>query len=62
MEIRRDLQKHLSQYFDSPDVSVEVRQVNSKVFYVITAGGGLGDNVKRVPATGKIFPVGKTLS
>jgi polysaccharide export outer membrane protein len=52
MEIRRDLQKHLSQYFDSPDVSVEVRQVNSKVFYVITAGGGLGDNVKRVPATG----------
>ena len=51
-EIRRDLNKHLSQYFDSPDVSVEVRQVNSKVFYVITEGGGLGDNVRRIPVTG----------
>jgi len=51
-EIRRDLQKHLSQYFDSPDASVEVRQVNSKVFYVITEGGGLGDNVRRIPSTG----------
>jgi polysaccharide biosynthesis/export protein len=51
-EIRRDLNKQLSQYFDSPDAAVEVRQVNSKVFYVITEGGGMGDNVRRVPVTG----------
>ncbi len=36
------LEKHLSQYFDSPEASVDVRQFNSKVFYVITQGGGPG--------------------
>lgn len=52
VQIRQDLNKHLSQYFDSPDAAVEVRQVNSKVFYVITEGGGMGDNVRRIPSTG----------
>jgi polysaccharide export outer membrane protein len=51
-EIRLDLQKHLAQYFDTPEVSVDVRQFNSKVFYVITEGAGMGDNVRRVPSTG----------
>jgi polysaccharide biosynthesis/export protein len=51
-QIRVDLNKHLSRYFDSPEASVEVRQYNSKVFYVITEGGGMGDNVRRVPITG----------
>jgi polysaccharide biosynthesis/export protein len=51
-EIRIALNKHLSRFFDSPDASVEVRQFNSKVFYVITEGGGLGDNIRRVPITG----------
>ena len=41
-EIRLDLQKHLEQYFDSPEAAVEVRQYNSKVFYVITQGAGVG--------------------
>lgn len=51
-QIRLDLQKHLSQYFDSPEVSVDVRQYNSKVFYVVTEGAGLGDNIRRIPITG----------
>jgi polysaccharide biosynthesis/export protein len=51
-EIRLALRKHLSQYFDSPDAAVEVKQYNSKVFYVITQGAGLGDNIRRVPITG----------
>ncbi len=51
-EIRLDLQKHLSQYFDSPEASVDVIAYNSKVFYVITEGAGMGDNVRRVPITG----------
>ena len=46
------MQKHLSQYFDSPEVSVDVIAYNSKVFYVITEGAGLGDNVRRMPITG----------
>jgi polysaccharide export outer membrane protein len=51
-EICAELNKHLSKYFDSPDASVDVWQFNSKVFYVITEGPGLGDNVRRVPITG----------
>ena len=51
-EIRTDLTKHLSRYFDSPDVSVDVISYNSKVFYVITQGAGLGDNVRRIPTAG----------
>jgi len=51
-EIRVELNKYLSQHFDSPDASVEVRQFNSKVFYVITEGAGMGDNIRRVPVTG----------
>jgi polysaccharide biosynthesis/export protein len=51
-EIQRDLENHLSQYFDSPELSVEVRQTSSKVYYIITEGAGYGDNVRRVPVTG----------
>jgi polysaccharide biosynthesis/export protein len=51
-QIRQQLNKHLSRYFDSPDAAVEVRQFNSKVFYVITEGAGIGDNIRRVPVTG----------
>ena len=51
-EIRVELNKYLSRYFDSPDDSVDVRQFNSKVFYVITEGAGMGDNIRRVPVTG----------
>jgi polysaccharide export outer membrane protein len=51
-EIRIDLQKHLAQYFDSPEASVDVIAYNSKTFYVITDGAGLGDNIRRLPITG----------
>jgi polysaccharide biosynthesis/export protein len=51
-EARDMLTKHLAQYFDSPELSVDVTAYNSKVFYVITEGAGLGDNVHRVPVTG----------
>ena len=48
------LEKHLTKYFDAPEVAVSVRQFNSKVFYVITegVGAGTGDNIRRVPITG----------
>lgn len=51
-EAKADLERHLGQYFDSPEVSVDVAAYNSKVYYVVTAGAGLGDNVVRVPITG----------
>ena len=47
------MKKHLSQYFDSPEVAVNVIAYNSKFYYVVTQGAGLGDNIVRVPITGK---------
>jgi polysaccharide biosynthesis/export protein len=38
-------------HFDSPEVTVETAGDN-KVYYVVTEGAGLGDNVMRVPITG----------
>jgi polysaccharide export outer membrane protein len=52
-EAKHRLERHLAQFFDSPDVSVEVVGYNSKVYYVITQGAGMGDNILRVPVTGK---------
>jgi polysaccharide export outer membrane protein len=46
------VQKRLAKFFDAPDVSLDIKQCNSKVFYIITEGAGMGDNVRRVPITG----------
>ncbi|MGD0899882.1 MAG: polysaccharide biosynthesis/export family protein, partial [Thermoguttaceae bacterium] len=51
-EARVALQKHLAQHLDSPELSVEVVAYNSKVYYVITQGAGMGDMVRRLPVTG----------
>ncbi len=47
------VRKQLSKYLTSPEVTVDVLAYNSKVYYIITEGAGLGDNVRRVPITGK---------
>ena len=51
-EIKVALERHLSQFLDSPQVSVDVVAYNSKVYYIITEGAGVGDSVVRVPITG----------
>ncbi len=51
-EARDRVEKHLSQFFDSPRVSLDIAGYNSKVFYVITEGANLGDSVVRMPVTG----------
>jgi polysaccharide biosynthesis/export protein len=51
-DIKVALQKHLAQFFDSPEVSVDVLGYNSKVYYVITDGAGQGDSIKRLFITG----------
>lgn len=51
-EAKLSLERHLERFFDSPEVSVDVAAYNSKVYYVVTQGAGLGDNVVRVPVTG----------
>jgi polysaccharide biosynthesis/export protein len=51
-EVRKALNKHLEQFFDSPDASVDVGKFNSKVYYLITEGIGVGSNIRRIPITG----------
>jgi polysaccharide export outer membrane protein len=51
-EAKRAIEAHLSQFLDNPEVAVTVYAYNSKVYYVITEGAGLGDRVYRFPITG----------
>ena len=51
-EAKVALERHLAQFFDSPEASVDVAAYNSKVYYIISQGAGMGDNVVRVPVTG----------
>ena len=51
-EAKLSIEKQLSQYFDSPEVSVDVAGYNSKVYYIITEGAGMGDSLVRIPVTG----------
>ena len=51
-EAQLAIQKHLAQFLDSPELSVDVVAYNSKTYYVITQGAAVGDNVRRFPVTG----------
>ena len=51
-QAKEAIEKHLTEYLDSPLVSVDVYAYNSKVYYVITQGAGFGDNIQRFPVTG----------
>ena len=46
------IDEKLGEMLDDPSVSVSVFAYNSKVYYVITEGAGLGDTVARFPVTG----------
>ncbi|MGA2796640.1 MAG: polysaccharide biosynthesis/export family protein [Thermoguttaceae bacterium] len=51
-EAKAALEKLLAKYFESPQVTVDVLGYNSKVYYIITDGAGMGDNVRRIPISG----------
>jgi polysaccharide export outer membrane protein len=46
------VQQYLTQYFEKPEISLEVFGYNSKVYYIVTQGAGMGDGVYRFPITG----------
>ena len=52
-EARQELLKHLDQYFESLELSVDVVGYNSEGYYVIVAGANSGERVNRFPITGK---------
>ncbi len=51
-EARLAIEKQLEQYLDQPKVSVDVLIYNSKFFYIVMEGAGMGDAIVRVPITG----------
>ncbi len=51
-EATQAINKHLSRYLDSPNVSVDVFSFASKKYYVISAGAGNGDTIQSFPVTG----------
>ncbi len=51
-DAKRAIEMHLSQFLEDPEVSVDVFAYNSKVYYIIMQGAGLGDGVYRLPVTG----------
>jgi polysaccharide export outer membrane protein len=46
------IKEHLNQFLEETLISVDVLAYNSKVFYVVTQGAGLGDNIVKFPITG----------
>jgi protein involved in polysaccharide export with SLBB domain len=51
-EARTAIEQHLSQFLENPQISLNVQSFNSKVYYIILQGAGLGDGVYRFPVTG----------
>ncbi len=51
-QARSAIEHQLSLKLDSPVVTVDILAYNSKVYYVITEGGGVGETVIRLPITG----------
>ena len=51
-EAKLAIELRLSESLSSPVVWVDIASYNSKVYYVITEGAGMGDNVVSLPITG----------
>jgi polysaccharide export outer membrane protein len=51
-EVKDAVEAQLSKTLLDPRVSVDVFAYNSKVFYIVSQGAGLGDGITRVPITG----------
>lgn len=51
-QARAAIELKLTERLDDPEVFVDVLAYNSKVYYIITQGAGLGDDVTRQPITG----------
>ncbi len=51
-QAKATIEQHLSEYLENPEVALDVYAYNSKVYYVITQGAGLGDGIYRFPVTG----------
>ncbi len=51
-EATEEIERLLSNELEDPEVVVDVFAYNSKKYYIVTQGAGLGDNVAEAPITG----------
>jgi protein involved in polysaccharide export with SLBB domain len=51
-EAKEAIEAHLSRFLLKPRIALDVSGYNSKVYYIVTDGGGDGELVVRVPVTG----------
>jgi protein involved in polysaccharide export with SLBB domain len=51
-QVKCEVEKQLGQWFQDPQLSVSMFAFNSKFYYVIFDGGGYGQQVLKLPATG----------
>ncbi len=51
-QAKTEIEGYLSQFLENPEISLNVYAYNSKVYYIILQGAGLGDGVYRYPITG----------
>lgn len=51
-QAKADVEGFLTQHLEEPEVSLNVFSYNSKVYYIVLEGAGLGDGVYRFPITG----------
>jgi len=51
-QVKEAIEKKLDEYLEAPEVIVDVSAYNSKFYYVISDGAGLGDQVVRLPING----------
>jgi polysaccharide export outer membrane protein len=52
-QVKASIERHLAAFLRDPEVSVDVAAYNSKNYYIVTDGGGYGEQVYRFPSTGK---------
>jgi protein involved in polysaccharide export with SLBB domain len=51
-EAKQAVEDHLSEHLDQPEISMNVQAFNSKRYYIVLQGAGLGDAVYKLPVTG----------
>jgi polysaccharide export outer membrane protein len=51
-QAKQAIEQYLSQHLENPEISLDVFAYNSKVYYVVTQGAGMGDGVYRFPIMG----------
>ena len=51
-EAKAAIEAHLSSFMHAPEIAIDVLGYNSKVYYIVTDGGGAGEQVTRLPCTG----------